>query len=152
MTRVNLVPPKELMDQHLLAEWRELKMVPASLRRSLRGYSVDEILRRIPPKFTLGRGHVTFFYDKLSYLYARYQYLVEELLARGFNLEYAGDFWRFIEDLPDEFSDKLWIPNSVDIEVSRTRIKEKIALKPDWYRYYGKPNLSHLNNHEKPSH
>ena len=142
MTRVNLVPPKELMDQHLLAEWRELKMVPASLRRSLRGYSIDEILRRIPPKFTLGRGHVTFFYDKLLYLHRRYDYLVKELIARNFNLEYTGDFHKFTEDLPDEFSNTLWIPNSVDIEVSRNRIKEKIALKPDWYRYYGKPNLS----------
>ena len=140
MTRVNLVPPKELMDQHLLAEWRELKMVPASLRRSLRTQSAGTVLAKIPPEFTLGRGHVTFFYDKLSYLYCRYQYLVEELLARGFNLEYAGDFWRFIEDLPDEFTDKIWIPSSKDIEISRNRIQERIAMKPTWYRYYGKPN------------
>lgn len=35
MTRINLVPPEELMDQHLFAEFREIKMVPKSLRRSL---------------------------------------------------------------------------------------------------------------------
>lgn len=36
MTRINLVPVEELMDQHLFAEFREIKMVPKSLRRSLR--------------------------------------------------------------------------------------------------------------------
>ena len=34
MTRINLVPPEELMDQHLFAEFREIKMV--SLRRGLK--------------------------------------------------------------------------------------------------------------------
>lgn len=35
MTRINLVPPSELMDQHLFAEFREIKMVPRSLHRSI---------------------------------------------------------------------------------------------------------------------
>ena len=35
MTRINLVPPEELTDQHLFAELREIKMVPRSLARSL---------------------------------------------------------------------------------------------------------------------
>ncbi len=35
MTRINLVPSQELMDQHLFAEFREIKMVPKSLRRSI---------------------------------------------------------------------------------------------------------------------
>lgn len=38
MTRVNLVPVTELADQHLFAEFRELKMVPKSLARSLRSF------------------------------------------------------------------------------------------------------------------
>ena len=28
MTRINLIPPKELCDQHLLAEFRELTRIP----------------------------------------------------------------------------------------------------------------------------
>ncbi len=28
MTRINLVPPSELCDQHLLAEYRELTRIP----------------------------------------------------------------------------------------------------------------------------
>jgi deoxyribonuclease (pyrimidine dimer) len=36
MTRVNLVNVEHLADQHLFAEFRELKMVPVALRRSLK--------------------------------------------------------------------------------------------------------------------
>jgi deoxyribonuclease (pyrimidine dimer) len=140
MTRVNLVPPKELMDQHLLAEWRELKMVPASLRRSLRTKSIENILRGIPETFTLGRGHVLFFYNKLPYLRIRYRYLVSELLKRGFVLEYSGGFSKFVDDLPDEFFEYTWIPTPEDVAISRARIADRIAMKPTWYRYYGKPN------------
>lgn len=43
-------------------------MVPASLRRSLRTKTKNEVLRSIGPAFTLNRGHVTFFYDKMLYL------------------------------------------------------------------------------------
>ena len=36
MTRINIIPPSELTDQHLIAEYREIFMVPASLRRTLK--------------------------------------------------------------------------------------------------------------------
>ena len=36
MTRINLVPPEELSDQHLIAEYREIFMVGSSLQRSLK--------------------------------------------------------------------------------------------------------------------
>jgi deoxyribonuclease (pyrimidine dimer) len=36
MTRINLVPPEELSDQHLVAEYREIFMVGSSLQRSLK--------------------------------------------------------------------------------------------------------------------
>ena len=35
MTRINIIPVEELMDQHLIAEYREITMVPASLARTL---------------------------------------------------------------------------------------------------------------------
>ena len=70
MTRINLVSPEELTDQHLMAEWREIKMVPAALRRSLRTQSTQAVLKKIPSAFTLNKGHVTFFYNKIDYLKA----------------------------------------------------------------------------------
>ena len=36
MTRINIVPVEELMDQHLIAEYRESTMVPAALNRTLK--------------------------------------------------------------------------------------------------------------------
>ena len=35
MTRINLVNPSELKDQHLIAEYREITMIPAALNRTL---------------------------------------------------------------------------------------------------------------------
>ena len=69
MTRINSnLDPSKLKRMHLIAELREITMVPAALRRSLRTRSVNDILTNIPKKFTLNRGHVTFFYNKLNFL------------------------------------------------------------------------------------
>ena len=43
MTRINLVPPAELCDQHLLAEHRELTRIPNAVARG--HYSLIEIGR-----------------------------------------------------------------------------------------------------------
>ena len=77
MTRINLAPAEELMDQHLFAEFREIKMIPKSLARSLharRSHAdpVLAVLARVPRQFTLGTGHVSFFYGKGTYLYWRF--------------------------------------------------------------------------------
>ena len=68
MTRINLVPPEELSDQHLVAEYREIFMVGSSLQRSLRPPNWEKTKESIPKKFTLNKGHVKFFYDKGKYL------------------------------------------------------------------------------------
>ncbi len=91
MTRINLVPPAELCDQHLLAEHRELTRIPNAVAKgkfSLKGQ---------PEDYKLGEGHVRFFFNKLAFLKQRYNLLHEECLARGFNVQY---FWT--EELPDD--------------------------------------------------
>jgi deoxyribonuclease (pyrimidine dimer) len=78
MTRINIVPLEELMDQHLIAEYREITMVPASIVRTLsskKGVDYKKILK----SFTLNEGHVYFFYDKGFYLSKRYKLLVIEI-------------------------------------------------------------------------
>ena len=95
MTRVNLVPVTELADQHLFAEFRELKMVPKSLARSLRAaehrrkwQSAEEhVLAGIPREYVLGAGHVSFFYDKGLFLQQRYSLIRHELRRRGVNFD-----------------------------------------------------------------
>jgi deoxyribonuclease (pyrimidine dimer) len=142
MTRINLIPPVELRDQHLFAEFREIKMVPKSLARSLeaakrRGFAVEEVLRKIPKAFTLGTGHVSFFYDKGAYLYDRYWQLKQELDARGVNYNRESVFD------PDglmqlEPWNGTYNPTPEALQIIRQRIAEKIAIKPEWYKFYGK--------------
>lgn len=56
MTRVNLVPVSELANQHLFAEFREIRHIPKALARSLKTQSVEKILKKIPKEFTLNTG------------------------------------------------------------------------------------------------
>ena len=60
MTRINVIPVDQLTDQHLVAEYREMLMVPASLKRSL-GSKNGMDTKRIPKQYTLNTGHVYFF-------------------------------------------------------------------------------------------
>ena len=132
MTRINLVDPSELSDQHLVAEYREIFMVGSSLQRSLKSKNWEKTLANIPKKYTLNKGHVTFFYNKGKYLYKRYEILIEEMKNRGMNPDSERKFKT--EQWPDElFND--WEPEPDDYKVIRARIKEKIEMKPDWYRF-----------------
>ena len=132
MTRINLVDPSELSDQHLVAEYREIFMVGSSLQRSLKSKNCEKTLANIPKKYTLNKGHVTFFYNKGKYLYKRYELLIEEMKNRGMNPDSERKFKT--EQWPDElFND--WEPKTEDYKVIRARIKEKIEMKPDWYRF-----------------
>ena len=132
MTRINLVDPSELSDQHLVAEYREKFMVGSSLQRSLKSKNWEKTLANIPDKYTLNKGHVTFFYNKGKYLYKRYELLIKEMKNRGMNPDSNRIFKT--EQWPEElFND--WEPELDDYKVIRARIKEKIEMKPEWYRF-----------------
>ena len=132
MTRINLVDPSELSDQHLVAEYREIFMVGSSLQRSLKSKNWEKTLANIPKKYTLNKGHVTFFYNKGKYLYKRYDVLIREMKNRGMKTDSDRKFK--IEQWPKElFND--WEPEPDDYKIIRARIKEKIEMKPDWYRF-----------------
>jgi deoxyribonuclease (pyrimidine dimer) len=75
MTRINAhIPPKKLCDSHLVAEYREI----------LRVFKLAKRTDKAPKEFTLGTGHVLFFYDKLQYAHKRFESLRQEILDRGF--------------------------------------------------------------------
>lgn len=145
MTRINIVEPHELTDQHLFAEFREIKMVPKALRRSLdaaKRRSPDPlayVLDRTPPVFTLNAGHVAFFYNKGLFLRLRYADLIAELSRRGthtFNVDSPLDPDNVFKGLPSSFHSD-YTPTRDALALIRSRIAEKIALRPGWYRYYG---------------
>jgi deoxyribonuclease (pyrimidine dimer) len=138
MTRINLVDPIELADQHLFAEWREIKMVPAALKRSLRTKTRQQVLKSIPKEFTLNKGHVLFFYDKMQYLSERYDSLSEELRLRGYRKELEWNaFAEYCEGIPSDFYTN-YTPTPNALGIIRNRIQERISLNPNWYKYYSK--------------
>ncbi|CAB4127320.1 Pyrimidine dimer DNA glycosylase [uncultured Caudovirales phage] len=139
MTRINLIDPHELTDQHLFAEWREIKMVPAALKRSLRTKTPQSVLKSIPKEFTLNKGHVLFFYNKMQYLSERYDQLSKELMLRGYRKDLDWNpFSDYCETIPSMFFGN-YVPTPNAIIIIKSRIKERIDSKPNWYKYYSKP-------------
>ena len=92
MTRINVgIDPRELPSKLLLAEHREIKRIPNCIK------SDKCVIKNIPVQFTLGKGHVKFFYDKLGYLKSRYDLIYKDCMARKFKVEYYGESF---EDIP----------------------------------------------------
>ena len=131
MTRINLVPVKELADQHLMAEYRELPRVFGAVRKHVQDGKAKSSFK-INNTYILGTGHVTFFYDKLLYLKNRHKALVTECLRRGININNTEV--NDISDLPLEFCNN-YEPTDNEISISRERIIEKLVMKPSWYKY-----------------
>ena len=131
MTRINIIDPSELYDQHLIAEYREIFMVAGSLKRTLlskAGYKEEKVSKR----YTLNKGHVYFFYNKGLYLHKRYDAIIKEMKERGFKPDSDRKFPKNIFIDNGLYHD--WKPDKEDYKVIRKRIKEKIALRPGWYR------------------
>ena len=131
MTRINSdLDPKILADQHLMAEYNEFGMFFSSLRRSLKS---KKGLPKIPDRFTLNAGHVTFFYNKLAFMEDRYSRLISELKNREYNLDPDRVIFT-----PNEFPKYLYNEyeaTDADFWVIKDRIKTRLRQKPTFYRY-----------------
>ena len=143
MTRINLVPPEELADQHLVAEYREIFMVGSSLQRSLRSKNWNTTINNLPEKFTLNTGHVKFFYNKGLYLENRYNDIVYEMMCRGMKPD-VKRVWK-LSQWPVELRGD-WEPSSDDLMLIRERIKTRINQKPGWYRWAQRKQLHNYNS------
>lgn len=137
MTRVNLVPLDMLADQHLFAEMREIKWVPLYVNRALKTHSLEKMLSNIPNRYTLGVGHVKFFYDKMSFLKTRYEMLFEECVVRGYQMtkNFLSDSEIF--DTPFAVLQNGYNPNPNEVKISAQRIYDRLMMKPSWYKYRG---------------
>ena len=130
MTRINLIPVTELTDQHLMAEYRELPMVPAAAVRS------NPSKYKPQTAYTLNKGHVLFFFNKKQFLMDRWLELISELYRRGYNIDPTNRtvHWKAL----DRFQQVSWSPTAADIQINRERIIERISQRPNWYRFHGK--------------
>ncbi len=75
MVRINLLNPKNLSDQHLIAEYLEIMMLAGYARK-------HPSLDGIPERYCLGKGHIKFFKNKLKYLEKRHGLIKKEMLRR----------------------------------------------------------------------
>ena len=120
MTRINVaIPPKELTSKHLIAEHREIKRIPNCVCKGRFN------LKNIPIEFKLGKGHVSFFYNKLLYLKNRYEEIYKECIERGFKVTYWGNCW---QDVPLNLMND-YLPTENDEFIIRERIKERLEKK-----------------------
>lgn len=117
MTRINCVPVTELVDKHLLAEYRELPRV----------FKLARKCPDAPKTYILGTGHVKFFYNKLTRLYLRQKELVNEMLKRGFKPQYDPDDLLLLKSKKNEGCWGNWEPTEEALLLNRKRISERLG-------------------------
>lgn len=123
MTRINCVPVEELSGPHLVAEYRELPRVFALAEKaSMRGSFTQ------PASYTLGKGHLLFFYTRLGYLQKRHMDLINEMKRRGYKPTFTGVNRDYFPQIPDNFWND-WTPTNEALSLNRERIKERSKPK-----------------------
>lgn len=128
MTRVNVITPNELVNKHLIGEIHEITRVFGLVRkaqeRKINKYNFKEKIKQ-PSAYTMGTGHVYFFYDKLKFITDRYYALCEEAKVRGYKVNPIekesltsgiNDWW---------FND--YQPTEEAKTVNRTRINDRLG-------------------------
>ncbi len=126
MVRINLIDPKNLADQHLIAEYNEILMLIGHLKKH--GVKSDPV----PESYCLGKGHITFFKNKLLYLKKRHGLIKNEMRNRGFKTNKKLEISKYSKKLKND-----WKPEKRDYETIKKRLMEKINSKPNHYRHYG---------------
>lgn len=127
MTRINIIPPKVLTDQHLIGEYNEIRR-PVGLALKRHAKLGKRGFEGLPKNYTLGGGHVLFFYDKLAYLHNRFYEICNEMTNRGFNPQGNFDTSQIFSVGADYlFND--WTPTEDDKRILKARLIEKIQIQ-----------------------
>lgn len=125
------INPKNLTDEHLFAESRELKMLPSLYERV-----GDNSINKVPKEFTLGKGHMLFFLYKPTYTWHRYDDVLFECYKRGFNVKneyYRWDVYQKSKCLEQ------YTETGKEADIVKQRIIERIQNSPkEYFHYYGK--------------
>lgn len=121
MTRINCVDPETLHQKHLVAEYREIPRIFQLVRKHVE--SGKKLVA--PSEYTLGTGHVKFFYDKLGYIHKRYSQLIDEMKRRGYNPSYTNTMLEDYAAIPPSYW-KDWTPDEKSININLARIAERM--------------------------
>lgn len=121
MTRINLIPPADLHDRHLVAEYRELPRIFALIR----GHEARDDDRPLPLTYRMGTGHVMFFYDKGPWLVARQEALIAEMRRRGMEPNFT-ETDRLMDGIDASRHQADWDPSPAEIAINQARITERL--------------------------
>lgn len=124
MTRINLVPPAELHRKHLVAEYHELPRIFSYVRMQLaRGKDPAKI--KAPAEYTLGTGHMKFFYTRLGFLLERQAELIIEMTRRKMKVRF-DDVSGLAEGIPEHLMGS-YEPTPEAIALNRERLATRLA-------------------------
>lgn len=129
MTRINVVPVECLTDKHLMAEYRELpRIFTAVLKAQEQGKTPADY--DIPESYCLGKGHVTFFYDKIWWLYHRYTALYQRLIMDGVSVN-KDMYYSIRENAFNNINTEWWndwSPTPEDMYLNMARLAKRSNL------------------------
>lgn len=130
--RVNVITPRYLTDNHLIAEYREMKMSTYYYVRSSKSKNgIDS--SRISERYTLNGGYAYMWIDKFGYIDKRFKAILVEMKRRGFQTNFPELNYT---DIPKEaFGD--FEPNQDDIRINLDRVLERIDKQSEWYKFEG---------------
>jgi deoxyribonuclease (pyrimidine dimer) len=126
MVRVNIINPRCLTDQHLVAEYLEIIMLVTYAKK-------HPDTGEIPKDYRLGKGHIMFFKNKLKYLKNRHEQIKREMKRRGFKTAKSVSLRGCKKSLI-----KGWRPKPKDKEIIKKRLIARIRKKPSYFKYFRK--------------
>jgi deoxyribonuclease (pyrimidine dimer) len=124
MTRINLVPPSELHRKHLVAEYHELPRIFTYVKMQL-AKGKDPAKIKAPSEYTLGTGHMKFFYTRLGFLLERQADLIVEMLNRKMKVNHA-DVAGLAAGIPEHLLGN-YEPTPEALAINRERIAQRLA-------------------------
>lgn len=126
MTRINVVEPSELTNKHLMGEIHEITRVFGLVRkaqdRKINKYNFKDKIKQ-PAAYTMGTGHVYFFYDKLGFITERYYALNEEVKRRKFKVN-PIEKQSLVAGIQDWWFNS-YQPTQEAVQINRERIEER---------------------------
>jgi deoxyribonuclease (pyrimidine dimer) len=130
--RINVINPKHLADQHLVAEYREMKMSTKYYVRSAKTkHGIDK--SKIGKRYTLNQGHAYMWYDKFAYIEKRFQLVCKEMISRGFTCNYNEiDYTGIPKSAFGDFT-----PTQADVKINLDRVLLRLDKQPKWYKFLG---------------
>ena len=128
------INPKNLTDEHLFAESRELKMLPALFKRV-----GNKSINKVPKEFTLGAGHMLFFLYKSIYTLNRYRQVLLECHKRNILVDDESYRWDIYQN---SISVSNYQETGKEKQILINRISEKIKNSPKEYFHYNHKRIS----------